>query len=186
MNTIKLINAPLGEGSTRKVYIHPKDCNKCIKIEKKKVAMWKRKRANKNEYKKLSKLSNLNSYTKNFGFVDTNLGKGLVFELIKNSDKTISLTLKNFVKKYSISDDLIYKLNELKKNLLKDQLLIDDLNLQNILVQTDTSKIEKLIVCDGITKKTIIDVRKFMYTKFLKKMFIERKFRKLGRKLKKN
>ena len=43
---------------------------------------------------KKTKLSCKKFYTKNFGFINTNLGKGLVFELIKDSDNSISLTLR--------------------------------------------------------------------------------------------
>ena len=94
---------------------------------------------------------------KNYGFVNTNLGKGLVFELIKNSDNSISLTLEEFVKKYSITDNnLIDRLNQFKKYFFDIQIMISDLHSRNILVQMDKNDVKKFIICYGITTKKVL------------------------------
>jgi len=181
MNILTLKNNFIAEGGNRKVYLHPKDVNKCIKIENKNGKIRK---SNKTEYVELSKLSCNDFYAKNYGFVDTNLGKGIVFELIKNNDNSISLTLETFVKKYSITDtNLIDRLNEFKKYFFDIQIMIADLHSRNILVQMEQNCVKKLIICDGITAKKGIDVRKFMYIKLFKKLYIKRKFRKLNKEL---
>jgi len=92
--------------------------------------------------------------------------------------------LEEFVKKNSINQQIINKLYKLKKNLVKERLLISDLKSRNILVQMDKNCIKRLIVCDGlINSKNFIDTRKFVYTKLLKKIYIKRKFRKLHKEL---
>ena len=145
----------------------------------------KKQKTNKNEYKKLRKLSNFNYYTKSFGFINTNLGKGLVFELIKDTDDCISITLDSFVKKYSITISLINEIIDLEKYLCLKQIMITDVYSKNILVQMNGLNIIKLIICDGLMGKTFIDIRKFMFTKQLKKTYIKREFRKLNRELNK-
>jgi len=176
---INLDNNFIAAGKKRNVYLHPLDCNKCIKIPKKSF------KDIKDEYRTLASLSNFKYYTKNYGFIDTNLGKGLVFKLIKDTNVQcdVSLTLGKFVKKHGITDELINKINELVKYLINDKIMISDLTASNILVQTDEYKIQKLFICDGIASKTLIDTRNYMFNKKLKKWFIKRKFRKLMREL---
>jgi hypothetical protein len=179
---INLDNHFIAMGVNRTVYLHPLDCNKCIKIPKKHI------KVNEDEYRILDRLPpNINYYTKNYGFIDTNLGRGLVFDLIKNNTNVqcdVSLPLGKFVKKHGITDELISKINELVTYLINDKIMISDFHAGNILVQTDEYKIQKLFICDGITSKTLIDTRNYMFNKKLKKWFIKRKFRKLMRELK--
>ena len=74
----------LAEGGERLVYIHPNDNNKVIKILKK--GLNKHNFQNKLEFKYYNFLTKKNrdfsNITKCFGYVDTNLGKGLVFERV--------------------------------------------------------------------------------------------------------
>ena len=123
------------EGSEKFVYFHPFDCNKCIKIPKEKKTMERIK----DEYRTLNRYPNFKYYTKMYGFVDTNLGKGMVYELIKNINEhhKVSLTLRQFIIKYGVTDNLIRKTIELANILINEEIFVNDVATHNIIVQSD-------------------------------------------------
>ena len=115
----------LDEGTSRKVYIHPLDNTKCIKIAKKNgkrySVFWNENMMN-YRFHLLYKISK--SIVKYYGTINTNLGIGLVFELVKDYDKNISRTLEyynnntSFFKNPERLIELNNKIIDLKKDVV--------------------------------------------------------------------
>ena len=180
MQIINLDNKDyFAEGFEKFVYFHPFDCNKCIKIPKGKKMMERIK----DEYRNLNRYPNSKYYTKMYGFVDTNLGKGMVYELIRNKNKPykVGLTLEQFIIKYGLTDNLIKKIAELANILIKEEIFVKDIFTNNIIVQSDEYKIVNLFICDGLYCKTIIDRSSLFFNEDLKIMIHEWNFAKLLR-----
>ena len=167
------------EGGEKFVYFHPFDCNKCIKIPKEKRMMERIK----DEYRTLNRYPNFKYYTKMYGFVDTNLGKGMVYELIKNINEhhKVSLTLRQFIIKYGVTDNLIRKTIELANILINEEIFVNDVATHNIIVQSDEYKTLNLFICDGLHSRTIIDRPSLFFNEDLKTIIQEWNFAKLLR-----
>ena len=167
------------EGGEKFVYFHPFDCNKCIKIPKEKRMMERIK----DEYRTLNRYPNFKYYTKMYGFIDTNLGKGMVYELIKNINKPhkVSLTLQQFIIKYGVTDNLIRKIIELANILIKEEIFVNDIFTNNIIVQSDEYKTLNLFFCDGLHCKTMIDRSSLFFNEDLKTIIREWNVAKLLR-----
>ena len=142
----------LGKGGERSSYLHPDDNTKIIKV------LFREERHNhQNEldfaYSNYLVNENVNfdHITKCFGWVDTNKGKGLVFERIENYDKSTIRTF-SYYSKYNIFDKETDSLliNELKEYLFKNNILFVDASLSNIFCQKISENKYKLIIFDGL------------------------------------
>lgn len=126
-------------GCHKKVYYHPNNKNWCIKIpyneegrDDIKKELFIRERLNKKNI--TSKI-----LPKYFGIVKTNLGDGYVFELIKDYNDNISMTLEDylnneeiFIEKYP---EILENISFLKKQLFEENLIIMALFPGNIILQ---------------------------------------------------
>ena len=146
-NTIQLHEfAKIAESKTRHCYLHPEDEQKVIKVVVRPPKYPWRKDANMKEwlyYQRLLKLSiPLDFIPRYYGFVETNLGTGLVSECISDYDGNIAVRIKKVLDRdvnYDIS--AIERLMEnLTTTIIDNNIQLFDLNSFNILVQrlTDT------------------------------------------------
>jgi hypothetical protein len=119
----------------------------------------------------------LDHVPKFYGECDTNLGLGLMYEIIKDSDGSISKTLGEYIKNEGISEELIIAVEKLKKYCYKNEILINDLSLSCICVKRGPKGI-KLYICDGFGDK-LESVLLYFCSKCLKKQIIKYKNRKL-------
>ncbi|MCE2028484.1 YrbL family protein [Sessilibacter corallicola] len=85
-----------------------------------------------------------------FGFVDTNYGRGLVSEIITDSDDKISISLKQYVWTQGITDELNSALDRFKRRWSELGMPSRNLLLHNIVVQQDGGVIKRLVVIDGL------------------------------------
>jgi len=143
----------IAKGTNRSCYLHPSDDSKCIKI------------THSNDYSESKKeifyylfLQNQNiswnHLTKYYGFVDTNLGKGEVFDLIRDYDGNISKTLSSYLQTPSKTKSIhnpIVLLQKLKSYCLKNNIIVKDLNTKNILYQKLDKDHGKLVLIDGLS-----------------------------------
>ena len=108
----------LGEGLNRIVYYHPKDRNKCIKICKNKKKKWNN---NCQDFRFFQLNKNNKMIAKYYEVVNTNLGLGIVFQIIRDYDNKMSLTINEFKKKnINVSEDFKKEfIKELEKNKYK-------------------------------------------------------------------
>ena len=156
------------KGSQRDCYYHPDDDSKIIKI----IYSEGTKKLNQNEleYQYYSVLKNsvnmsYSNIAKCYGFVETNLGKGLVFERIVDYDNKNSKQLTYYLKNKKLSDDILEKLlNELYSYLLKNNVLFLDVATLNVLCKKESSTTYKLIIIDGLGPKD--DNIKFILYKY--------------------
>jgi hypothetical protein len=152
-NTYITLNEHLliGEGRNRKCYLHPEDLNLCIKISFK--------RGQRSAAREINYLKRLHKRGKSFamiadygGKIQTSEGTGALFQLIRDGDGSISKNLEYYLALHNndITVRMIALIENLRKYLIEEYILISDLDLDNILVQKDTFGNFKLIVIDGI------------------------------------
>ena len=147
----------IAKGGERCCYLHPKDKNKLIKII---FADGSHNQQNKLEdiyisylQKKKVDLSQTATY---YGEIDSNLGKGVVYERITDYDSTPSKSFRYYVANKLISQELQKKLlNELKLYLEKNHILFVDTSMTNVFCKKIAKERYKLIIVDGLGAKRI-------------------------------
>lgn len=161
----------IGKGTNRTCYLYPNN-SKCIKInnssdnsETKKEIMY---------YKYLIKenisFTNLSKY---YGVVETNLGKGYVFDLIKDYDGEISKTLSYYLQTEDRTKSILNPLKlleDLKRYTLHQGIIVKDLNTKNIMYQKIDENIGRLIIIDGITNSNFFSISRYFKKYRLKKI----------------
>lgn len=168
----------LGEGNARKCYIHPKDNNLCIKILFDKTP----KRGPKREVKYYKKLQKRNiswkMLAKYLYTVQTNLGKGDVFELVRDFDGEISKSMRYYLSlnNENINKQTIQLLEDLRQYLINEKILFTDLNPTNILLKKINKTAYTLVVIDGIGHNN--DFPMFEYITILVQKKLIRKWEK--------
>lgn len=131
----------IAKGATRRCFLHPQNPNILIKIEKdekSKSNIWEAK-----YYGEVAeKYGEVTGITKLFGFVDTNLGKGLMVEAVRNADGGLSRRIADIVenpdKVGHWSLEKVYAaVQELTDRLIAMDIRQFDLNMGNIVIRED-------------------------------------------------
>lgn len=198
-NLLKLSsNLFLKDGATRSVYRHPLDNNKCVKVLKDvKIKDFKSFKKflrlhllgfdpNKNELQNYRKISNtgIGKFLPKFDLelVDTNFGKGLVCEVVKDFDGNISKCIHKYINEKQVSDLEIEKqLGEFFAILLKSDVFFYDFNLNNFMIRLKRNNevIQKQLVYSDIKSlneaKSLIKVERIF--KFLARNKLRRRVR---------
>ena len=143
----------IGTGRDRICYEHPTIKDQCIKVS---ISSHKQSRREVRYFSFLKKRSlDLSNVSVFLGKVKTNLGIGFCFELVRDEDEEISLTLRECLEKKIFSlEDIQPKLEYLKQYLLSNGICIRDISPSNIICQ-NTAKGINLIVIDGIGNSNI-------------------------------
>jgi len=152
----------IGKGGVRKVYRHPFDSEKCIKITFNK----ERSRAVRREIRYLKKYFRqgkpFQHLSRFHGFCKTNIGRGAIFDLIKDHDGNISSSLLDHVTKKVTkplpASEILELLNELKSHFLTHRIIVSDPAPHNIMVQFQTPDRPNLVVIDGIGNPHFIKI----------------------------
>jgi hypothetical protein len=86
------------------------------------------------------------------GDVATNIGKGNIYELVRDHDGQISQNLEYYLslRDKNITSKMVKLIEELRVYLKDQYILFSDLDVDNILVKKDSVNSHKLIVIDGI------------------------------------
>ncbi len=95
---------------------------------------------------------------KYFGNIQTNMGNGETFELIRDYDGNISKSVSYYLK-LNTSDtnkEIIKLLEDLRQFIIKEQVLFGEIRLSNILVKKYNETTSKLIIIDGLGNGNII------------------------------
>ncbi len=141
----------IGEGRNRKCYLHPKDLNLCIKVSSKRGLRSAKREIN--YFKRLHKRGKSFAMIADYmGEIQTSEGRGDLYQLIRDHDGSISKNLEYYLslQNASITATMIMLIDNLRKYLIEEYILISDLDLDNILVQKDVFGNFKLLVIDGI------------------------------------
>lgn len=131
----------IAESKTRHCYLHPDTPDKVIKIIVDLKEQKKRIDSNIKEwryYQRLIKMPiSLDFIPDYYGFVNTNKGRGLVSECIRDFDGSISVRLQEVVShrvNYNLSQ-IEDKLEKLSRFIINNNIQLFDLNRYNILIQ---------------------------------------------------
>jgi hypothetical protein len=151
----------IGRGRTRCCYLHPLDPDKCIKIDHRKTGGPTAKEAA--YYRKLARIRPNLSYThipRFHGFVETNLGPGGVFDLIRDeTDGAISKSLVHYVHAGEVATgDPLWKEAHARylKALYDEAVIIRDFNPGNLCARRMRDGSYQLVTIDGIGHRDFI------------------------------
>lgn len=165
---------PFAKGGNRLCFIHPLDSSKCIKVRRPDFTLEDR-RKKKGFPKNLKPLSsfddNLAEYrimsdidrrlgpsvyhyiSRCYGFEDTDMGKGLVSELILDASHYVSHTLKQYIWDNGYTDECRRAVDEFCAGWEALRIPSHDLLLHNIVVNVgDSGEIKRLVMIDGLGK----------------------------------
>lgn len=178
MNFIELKNDDVfNNGCHKKVYNHPEDPNLCIKIPYNAGGQQDidRELLVRKKLQKRNIISQI--LPQYFGTVNTNLGNGYVFELIKDYDNSISMTLEDYLK-----DEILFKshYNQLLENILflKKRLFIENLILmymspENMIIQRLSPKESRPVLVNDLGSAALIPLE-YYFDYFNKQRTIRR------------
>lgn len=156
----------LSKGSERSCYLYPGDNSKIIKIG---PDEGKHRNQNKLDYHYYSYLvsakKDLHYVTECFGFVETSLGRGLVFKRALNYDETASHSLKYMMFHKKIAADVQRELlNNLLSYLQDQQIVFGDICCGNIFCKELSSGKYEFIIVDGLGARRF-NYKYWMYLK---------------------
>jgi len=168
-------NLIFAEGGRRYCFVHPDDPNKCIKTlspngdpqKRRKEAPWYKKIRplsmfddNKRELKSFYDLEKKGKavwqhFPRCYGIQPTNRGDGIVTDLIRDDDGSISKTVRQYVKAHGKTPELLVAL-ELFFNLFRIYLIITrDILDHNLVVQIADKKLT-IYMIDGFGSSEVI------------------------------
>lgn len=172
-------HALVGKGLHRECFVHPGDPMRCIKI-----VVSGSGNENHREQSYYAELANKGIswelLPRFYGLVETNLGEGAVFDLIRDYDGRISLTLRHYLSSAQLTsvhqEALKDALQALKSYLLAHRIITMTLKPKNILFQMSSAETGKLVIVDNIGNSDFIPLVKF--SRRLAKWKILRKWRR--------
>jgi hypothetical protein len=144
----------IAESTTRDCYLHPEDPDLIIKILRKSPGRG-RQNANDQEWRSyqylLKRFGKQDIFVACHGFVDTALGRGLVFDCVRDADGIVSRRLEDVLldRRYDparVESAVGWFCNEL----IEKEIPLFDLNLHNILIQ---------VGADGAYHPVSIDIK---------------------------
>jgi len=158
-------SALIGRGLRRECYFHPADENKCIKI----VVSGNHKETRREQlYYRLLEKRNISwkMLARFYGAVETNLGEGAVFDLIRDYNGEISKTLGHYLSATNETDPndqyLDRALPALKQYLLKWKIVTMTLKPQNIVFKKTHKSKGFLVVIDNIGNSDFIPICNYL------------------------
>lgn len=98
------------------------------------------------------------------GFVDTDLGLGLVSRKVLGRDGALAPTLTRLVRERRFDAAAQAALDRLCHWLLQSPLLLGDLNARNLVYGFDARHGERFVIIDGIGEKTLIPLNRWSAT----------------------
>lgn len=162
----------IGEGMGRKCYTHPFEKNLCVKIPSK--------RGQRSSQREIDYLHRLHARDKSFdmiadfkGEVETNFGKGNLYELVRDYDGSISKNLEYYLSlnDKNITSKMVVLIENLRVYLKKEYILFSDLDMDNILVKKANESDYKLIIIDGIGDNNQIPLLEYIKPLGLKRCY---------------
>ena len=169
----------IGKGLHRECFVHPGNPDWCIKIV---VA------GNSNENHREAKYYGLlarrgiswEMLTRFHGLVETSLGEGAVFDLVRDYDGSVSKTLTHYLSSEELttanSKPLAGALTGLKTYLLENRVVTMTLKTKNILFQKTAPSDGKLVIVDNVGNSDFIPISN--YSAVLARLKIERKWQR--------
>jgi len=155
----------MGSGTQRKCYMHPSNPDLCIKF----LLDPKNKSDMRQMTREIKYLKKLNSYnrgqgleflTRYCGDVKSDLGKGYVFEIVKDYDGNISKSLVHYLRNENLLmdnyDKIVSALKTLKKRIYDEGVVLKNIFPCNLLLQKTSDGKERFVIIDDIGTPTVI------------------------------
>jgi hypothetical protein len=178
MTLVLKTQKPFAQGGNRLCFVHPNHPDRCIKVRRPDFSLADRRRK-KGFPKNLKPLSSFDDNREEFrvmtiferrygdrifqhvsrcyGFTDTDLGAGLVSELIRDANGSISETLKKYLWDNGLTEDCQKAISQLGHFWQREAVPSRDLLLHNIVVQKGADgQIMRLVVIDGLGNAGLI------------------------------
>lgn len=150
----------VARGLDRECYVHPENPDHCVKVTV--SGDFSQATGERKYYERLLRRNvSWRMISRFHGVVSTNLGEGLVFDLIRDYDGSISKSLGWFLSKSSrtpATEQLVAYLSSLKIYLLAERIIVRDLKEDNILVQRLNATETKWVIIDGLGNNEFIPV----------------------------
>ena len=155
---LQINSDPIGKGRERACYVHPEDPRKAIKIPTGKIS--KQSKREIKFYRSLQKRGGVvdEHIPKFYGLCETNLGQGIVVDLIRNYDGEISRPLNWYLAQGFPIGEFEPYLDELKQSFLQNLIIFNhDLTIGNLLVQKSSAIKVRLVAIDGLGDVIALD-----------------------------
>lgn len=139
----------LGKGNHKEVYIHPADKNLCVKIL---FATPDEDFDREMRYRRAlgKRADSMTLLTKYFGEVDTNRGRGYIFENVIDFDGRESRTILSHIENPNSVDELISILLEFKRDFISQKFVAAGMDPDNFMVQRLSPNERRIKIIDNI------------------------------------
>lgn len=148
---------PVGKGKERACFVHPDDPQKAIKIPHGDSSEQSRREIK--FHQKLQKRGGSDPHIpRYYGLCDTNLGQGIIVDMIRDQDGEISRPLNWYLAEgYPIEDFEPY-LDQLKQSFLQNLVIFNhDMTVGNLLFQKVSVGAARLVAIDGLGDVVVVD-----------------------------
>ena len=155
---LQITKEPIGRGKERACYVHPDDPRKAIKISRGEVN--KQSQREIKFYRGLQKRGGVDEkhIPKFYGLCETNLGQGIVVDLIRNYDGEVSRPLNWYLAQGCLIEEFEPYLDELKHSFLQNLIIFNhDLTIGALLVQKVSTRETRLVAIDGLGDVTALN-----------------------------
>jgi hypothetical protein len=155
---LKITSEPIGKGRERACYVHPEDPRLAIKMPMGEVS--DQTQRDLKFYRKLKKrgIKGIPHVPDFHGLCDTNLGRGIVVDLIRNYDGEISRPLNWYLTQGVPIEEFDQFLQELKQSFLQNLIIFNhDMTIGNLLFQKTSTASARLVAIDGLGDVVAID-----------------------------
>lgn len=154
----------VGKGLHRECYVHPENNNLCIKIVVNGGA--KETRREQTYYRLLQKRNiDWEMLPRFYGEVETNLGVGAIFDLIRDSDGQVSRTLEYYLEPVPLikldDQELQRSLSCLKNYLIEQNIMTMTLKSKNIVYQRREGQNDLCIIIDNIGNSDFVPISSY-------------------------
>ncbi|MGA9277560.1 YrbL family protein [Ilumatobacter sp.] len=153
----------IGKGATRSCYHHPDDPDKCVKIDKRETGGPTEKEAL--YYEKIARLRphlDYNFIPRFYGMVETDLGKGGVFDLIRDETTgEVSKSFSHYISQGAVAADdpvWIKAHQEYLQAIFDSDIAIRDFNPGNVCARQLSAGGYQLVAIDGIGHRDFLPV----------------------------
>lgn len=169
----------VGKGLHRECYVHPDDDNLCIKVV---VNRGEEETRREQAYYKFLQKRNViwEMLPKFYGEVDTNLGSGAVFDLIRDADGSVSKTLEHYIESPQLTEvnfqGLLQSLLSLKEYLITQNIMTMTIKPKNIVYKKQEAQSGLCIIIDNIGNSDLLSISS--YSRFFGRKKINRKWTK--------
>lgn len=179
---LKITSEPIGTGRERACYIHPEDPRLAIKMPM--GAVSEQTQCDLKFYRKLKKrgIRGIPHLPDFHGLCETNLGRGIVVDLIRNYDGEISRPLNWYLAQGVPIEEFEQYLEELKQSFLQNLIIFNhDMTIDNLVFQKPSSRTARLVAIDGLGDVAAIDW--FDYFPFLVRRKINRRWKRFMKRI---